>query len=192
MKRLFTLALLICIGLGLFVAENFAAQDPRKPRPRHICQDKLVDAPGWELHRAPFEAPSKYAPSGVTYQTSCADINPEAGTIIEHDQIGDTWYEYQQNDNMGRMISVTGDGYRNFSWMYTDGPYPGVPRYVNANCKDPVGSFAGPITADGGEQRAGYSSQTHLHDGASVIAHHHSSGAPKWYTVLTMADGVCS
>jgi hypothetical protein len=192
MKKLTVAAISVCLGWGLFAAEGFTAKSPKKSRSRYICQDNPADASGWERHRAPYLVPYKYAPSGLTYQTSCADINPEAGSIVEHDQIGTTWYEYQHNDNMGRMISVTSDGYRHFSWTYAEGPYPGVPRYVYANCKDPAGSFLGDVPADGGEVNAGYSNQTHLHDGTSVIVNHRNSGTPKWLNVLTIANGVCT
>jgi hypothetical protein len=191
-RRLTIIVFSVCFCWGLFAAEAFTAESPKKSGKRHICQDTPVDVSRWEQHRAPYGVPSKYAPSGVTYQTNCADIDPEAGSIVEHDQIGTTWYEYQQNDNMGRMISVTDDGYRHFSWTYAQGPYPGVDRYVYANCKDPAGSFLGDVPADGGEVNAGYCNQTHLHDGTSVIVNHHNSGTPKWLNVLTIANGVCT
>lgn len=192
MKKLALVVFSVCFCWGVFAAEAFTAESPKKSRSRHICQDNPVDASGWELHRAPYGVGSKYTPSPLKYQTSCADINPEVGGVVEHDQVGTTWYDFQRNDVIGRMISVTDDGYRHFSWMYTGGPYPGVPRYVNANCKDPVGSLLGPVPADGGEVNAGYCNQTHLHDGTSVIIHHHTAGSPKWHSVLTMADAVCT
>ena len=192
MKKLTIVAVSLCFFWGLLAAEAFTGESPKKRRSRHICQDIPVDASGWELHRVPYGVPPKYAPSVLRYQTSCADISPEAGSILGHDQIGTTWYDYQQNDNMGRMISVTDDGYRHFSWTYAEGPYPGVPRYVYANCKDPAGSLFGPVSADGGEVNAGYSNQTHLHDGTPVVVNHRNSGTPKWYNVLTIANGVCT
>ncbi len=190
--KLLAFLVLVCLGLVVFVVENFAAQDPGKPKLRHICEYNLVDAPNWQSYRAPSKGTSRYAPSGLTYQTSCIDINPELGTIIEHDQIGMTWYDFQQNFSMGRMISVTGDGYRHFSWMFCDHEYPPGPRYVDANCKDQLGSYMGVVHADGGEVNAGFSNQTHLHDGTSVIVNHRNLGTPKWYSVLTMADGACT
>jgi hypothetical protein len=192
MKKTTILIVSVCFCWGIFAARAFAARSPKKESKRHICQGSPADVSDWERHRAPYAVPSKYAPSGIMYQTSCDDINPQAGSIVEHDQIGTTWYDYQHNDNMGRMISVTSDGYRHFSWMYAAGTYPGVPRYVYANCKDPAGSLLGPVRADGGEVNAGYSNQTHLHDGTSVIVNHRTSGTPKWYNVLTIADDVCS
>ena len=192
MKKLTIVTTSVCLGWGLFAVEGFTAESPKKSRATHICQAKTADASGWERHRAPYGVLCKYAPSGLKYQSSCDDIDPEAGSIVEHDQIGTTWYEYQHNDNMGRMISVTSDGYRHFSWTYTEGPYPGVDRYVYANCKDPAGSFLGDVPADGGEVNAGYCNQAHLHDGTSVIVNHRSSGVPKWHNVLSIASGACT
>ena len=57
-------------------------------------------------------------------EVTCDDIDPQLGSsyIITHEQIGHTWYDFQKNAAMARMISVTTTGYRHFSWMFTDGP----------------------------------------------------------------------
>ena len=193
-KRVLTFLVLVCFGLGIFVVEGFSATAWQKPKVRSISEDINVDGRGLKSYRAPSRAISKYyIPSGA--KLTCDDINPQVGTIIQHDQIGDTWYDYQKNGSMGRMISVTNEGYRHFSWTYTDHPYPPGPRYVDANCKNPAGAYIGQVHADGGDVNAGYSNQTHLHDGTSVVIYHHTagqSGNPVMNSVISIGDSICS
>ncbi len=176
-------------GLGILAVQGFSATAPQKAKSRHISEDVRVDGAGWELYRAPSTAYLKYPAGGA--KLTCEDIIPEVGAIIQHDQIGDTWYDLQQNASMGRMISVTNGGYRHFSWTYSDHEYPPGPRGVDANCKDPSGVYIGQVHADYGMFNAGSSNQTHLHDGTSVIIHHRTAGTPVWSTVLTVDDDVC-
>jgi hypothetical protein len=191
-KVVFLLGLL-CFGVSVLVVQGYCATKQKKLAAnwkRHISEDWLVDGAGWESYRVPQRTYTKYLSRGA--KLTCEDIQPQGGTIIQHDQIGDTWYEFQQNGSMGRMMSVTSGGYRHFSWMYTDHAYPPGPRGVDANCKDPVGTYIGHVHADYGDFNAGYSNQTHLHDGTSVIVHHRTAGTPVWASVLTLADGLCS
>ncbi len=186
-----TLLVLLYVGVTIFGAPAFAATAQKGSNAkwmRHISEDWRVDGAGWESYRVPRRVYAKYLSGGA--KLTCEDIQPQDGTIIQHDQIGDTWYDFQKNGSMGRMISVTPDGYRHFSWMYCDGIYPGVPRFVDANCKNPLGTYIGQVHADYGN--SGYSNQTHLHDGTSVVIHHRTAGTPTWASVLTLADAVCS
>jgi len=129
----------------------------------------------------------------IKYSMTCSDINPQAGNVIQHDQIGDTWYDCQQHGSMGRMISVTSGGYRHFSWTYTDGPYPGVARGVYANCKDPSGGYLGVATvAYSATTKPGYCNQTHLHTGHSLVIYH-EIGPPttKRASMISKGSVVC-
>ena len=138
----------------------------------------------------PPRPPSKHPVGGIKYSANCFNIAPEMGIVIEHSQIGTTWYEFQQNGSMGRMISVTDQGYRNFSWMYTNQPYASstTPRYVYANGEDSLGSYLGECNVDGGTTRAGYCNQTHLQDGTSIIVYHRTDGTPIWYVSITAGN----
>lgn len=138
---------------------------------------------------------SKYAPQGgVGYKSDCYSIVPEAGQVVEHWQVGDTWYDFQKNGSMGRMISVSSGGYRHISWMYTNGVYPGVPRYVKGNCEVPANMnnwISSGTAVDGGTTNAGYSNQTHLSDGTSLVIYHRTAGTPIWYAAITADDEPC-
>jgi hypothetical protein len=141
----------------------------------------------------PTYIPPTSAWSKINYQLNCEDIYPAAGTVIQHDQIGDTWYDFQKNGSMGRMIAVTPAGYREDSWMYCNGVYPSVGRYIRANCEPPDGGWIGAVNADGGAPlNAGYSNQSHLHDGSSAIIYHRTGGTPVWYATLCVEDVVGS
>jgi hypothetical protein len=186
-----TFLVVLCLGLAMLAGEAFSATAQKTSDgkwTRHISQDVLVDAPGFEFYQAPRPA-TKYLGGGA--KLTCEDILPEVGVVIQHDQIGDTWYEYQKNASMSRMISVTNGGYRHVSWMYTAAEYPGTPRFVDADCKDPAGNWIGQGHADGGDVNSGYSCQTHLHNGISVICHHRTAGTPVWSSMLTFDDEVC-
>ena len=174
---------------GILAGQGFSATAPEKPKTRHVSEDIRVDAAGWEMYGPPARAYAKYPVAGA--KLTCWDAQPEVGTIIQHDQIGDTWYDFQKIGSMGRMISVTYDGHRHISWTYSDHEYPPGPRGVDANCKDPGGAYIGQVHADYGTVNAGYSNQTHLHDGTSLIIHHRTAGTPKWYSTLTLDDDVC-
>ena len=141
------------------------------------------------------DAGRAYVYSGVGYQTDCHDITPEAGVIIQHDQIGHTWYEFQQSGSIGRMISVTPGGYRHFSWMVTDGVYPPGPRHVYANCKDPAGQYSGAGDVDAATMASpGYSNQGHTTDGRSVVVYHRTHGVmpdPATYCMLGIESSLC-
>jgi PKD repeat protein len=189
--KFFALGILIASILPLALADS----SEKKPKIRHISEDFPVDANGTESQIVPSKLHQEDRVSGVQYQTTCTDIDPQVGTVIQHDQIGDTWYDFQKNGSMGRMISVTSDGYRHFSWMYTDGPYPGRARYVNANCKQPDNSYTGVDTVEGSEiSTPGYCNQTHLHTGHSVLIYHKSgySGGYRWGVTMSKETGSVS
>ena len=190
--KLLVFLVVLCFGLGILAGQAFSATAKKASGAgwsRHISQDFRVDAPGYEFYTPATRAAVKYLSGGA--RLGCLDIQPEVGAVIQHDQIGDTWYDFQKNGAVGRMISVTSDGYRHISWTYSDHEYPPGPRGVDANCKDPQGFYIGQVHADYGEFNAGYSNQTHLHDGTSVIIHHRTAGTPVWGTVLTIDDDVC-
>jgi hypothetical protein len=117
---------------------------------------------------------------------------------VEHAQVGHTWYDFQKNGSMGRMISVTSDGYRHISWMYTDCAYgaAGCYRYVDANCENPSNVYVGQVHVYGGAAKnAGYSNQDHLSTGVSAVIYHRTAGSLGdviMNTMLSLEDTKCS
>jgi hypothetical protein len=200
--RLFAVPLLFCFALMVSAEAGSCATKEKKFKKRHISEDVLPDVAEDQPYPAEARGISKYSRSGVKYDLTCDDISPEIGQeyVIQHDQIGHSWYDFQKNGSMGRMISVTDDGYRHFSWMFTDGPYgygyPETFRYVDANCKDPLNDYVGQVHVYGGAAKnAGYNNQAHLHDGRSVVVYHRSAGQmgdPVAASMLSMEDSLCT
>ncbi|MGB3092714.1 MAG: hypothetical protein WBC42_05835, partial [Candidatus Zixiibacteriota bacterium] len=177
----------------VLVGESFPATAKQKVKVRHISEDVRVDAPGYEL-QLPFpETAGKYRATAVRYNGDCFNIIPDAGLDppVEHDQVGTTWYEYQQNGSMGRMISVTSagtGGYRHVSWMWTAGVYPGTQRRVYARTKPDAGAWGTPYEVGLGAVNSGYSNQAHLNDGTPVVIFHRTGIGGNW-SYLSIADG---
>jgi hypothetical protein len=184
----------VCLLLwSIFAGGAFSAE--KKSRDVNWSRPITELAPAQETGLPPA-APYQYPTGGQQYRLSCTDILPDVGTIIQHDQIGDTWYDFQKNGSMGRMISVTNSGYRHFSWMYINQPYAsGVTRYVKANCKNPAGGWLGVTDVEGSATTTpGYCNQTHLLDGKSVVIYHKSnppSPSYFWATTLSKDTLVC-
>ena len=182
-----SILVMLTIGWMILVVDGFSATARQKPKMRHISSDAPPSETG-----LPPATPYQYPTGGQQYRLSCTDILPDVGNIIQHDQIGDTWYDFQKNGSMGRMISVTSSGYRHFSYMYSSGPYPGVPRGVYANCKDPSGGYLGTATVEiSATTTPGYVNQSHLNTGESVVIYHKSGGSPKWSATLSKDNIVC-
>jgi len=189
--KMLTGLVFLCLSWMILAVDGFSATAQQKPKMRHISWDVPPPETG-----VPPPAPYQYPTGGIKYNTSCMNIMPEVGVIIQHDQIGDTWYDFQHNGSVGRKISVTNSGYRHFSWMYTAGPYGGgVARGVYANCKDSSGGFLGMATVDlSSTTTPGYCNQMHLHTGESVVIYHKSnppSPSYFWATTLSKDTVVC-
>ncbi|MGB7063097.1 MAG: hypothetical protein WBF13_12185, partial [Candidatus Zixiibacteriota bacterium] len=144
-SRVLTFLFTLALGLGLLVAEGFCTTAKKTSaggkRIRHISEDyyppETMDAIG---------VPSKYSTAGSKDPADCYLLipDPEVPTVTEHDLVGLTWYDYQKNGSMGRMISVSSagtGGYRHVSWMWTAGVYPGVQRRVYARSKPDAGAW---------------------------------------------------
>ncbi len=166
---------IICIvalcHLWIFLApDGFSAAAIQKTKTRHNSEDTRLEGVGDESLKALSRATYQSSYTGINYPGNCYSIIPENGTIIEHTQIGDTWYDMQKNGSIGRMISVTNAGHRHVSWHYTNTVYPGTASWVDANCESPTNVWIGQTHAAGGTNKnAGYSNQTHLSNGTSIM-----------------------
>jgi hypothetical protein len=135
-------------------------------------------------------------PSPIMYeggkQPDCEDIHPTIGYeyVIQHDQWASTYYDYQKNGSMGRMIVVSAGGHRHMICHETRGPYDTFPRYITYNCKNPLDQWCGPLQIDGGpNNNAGYGNMLLLHDGVEVILYHRT--APPvgcWHSTLARGE----
>ncbi len=119
--KLLTLLLGICMCGVILVLEGFSATVNRKPKARHISED--IRCGGSEDDLGLVLPVSKYSAFGTKDEhLACIDslgthtnFYDENGPYIRHDQTRHTWYDFQKNGSVGRMISVTSGGYRHFS-----------------------------------------------------------------------------
>jgi hypothetical protein len=135
-----------------------------------------------------------FAPTPAMYEGdkgACDNIAPEV-TVWEEAQWGSTYYDYQKNGSMGRMIAVGPGGYRHMVFHKTYGAYDNAtfPRYVIYNCEDPAGGWLGPTKVDGGTNlNAGYTNIALTHTGRELVIYHRgTSGGCTWYSCLKPAD----
>lgn len=186
----------ICLPTALIFAFivplAFAGTTERKSE--IIPVSSVVPAAGAEVE--PPRVVTKHPAMVVNGERGCGDISPQAGTIIQDDQIGSTWYEYQQNGSMGQMIAVGPCAHRHTIFHETRGPYGSAyPRWVAYNCKDPLNNWLGPTRIDGGSGiNAGYANIGVLHDAREVVIYHTTAETPRAASVLKVADegGTCS
>jgi hypothetical protein len=183
--KIFIGLVLLLFGLTFLVVGEVLAAKKTRHRPPLILP---VDG---------AQPPEAYTgPSPVMYegskQADCEDIHSQL-RVIQHDQWGSTFYDYQSNGSMGRMIAVGPGGHRHMICHETRGPYGEYPRYITYNCKDPLGVWLGPTYADGGAGlNAGYGNISVLHDRISVLIYHRNLGNPCWYTTLAVDDSLCA
>jgi hypothetical protein len=177
------LVLPICL-MAVFAGSAWAAEKPTpvrvdgvEPPPKYVGRSSVLGIEG--------------------AQPDCEDINPDPEVVvIHHGQFGVTYYDYQRNGSMGRMIAVGPEGHVHTTYHRTDGPYSEeYPRYVDYNCKDPVSGWIGANSIDGGtDVNAGYANIDVLHDGRCVVIYHTTAETPEAASVLKVQDegSVCS
>ena len=178
-----------CLALGLLTVNGFCTTvkkvSPEGKEMRHISEDATPsDAMG------AVSPPGKYSTAGSKDESDCYLLipDPEVPAATEHDLVGLTWYEFQKNGSMGRMISAhTGGGYRHVSWMWTAGVYPGTQRRAYARTKAATWQAAAQEVGLG-TVNSGYCVQSQFNDGTSVVIFHRTGIGGNW-CYLGVADG---
>jgi hypothetical protein len=149
------------------------------------------------LAGAESEPPLFSGPTPMMYESNqpdCADINPDVGlNVIQIDQWGATYYDYQKNGSMGRMIAVGPGGHRHMLFHETRGVYgTSYPRWITYNCKSPLDTWlygtAGRRIAGGSDINAGYGNIAVLHNGREVAIYHQLGSLLPWATTLAVGD----
>jgi len=145
------------------------------------------------------------SPSPLMYEGTKADCGlgtptgPAPVTIIQQDQWASTFYDYQKNGSMGRMIAVDQSGHRGMVMHETRGPYSAsYPRWITYNCKDALDSWlfgsVGYQINGGTSVNAGYTNIALMHDGREVVIYHTTGEDQNWGIRMTVGDQshVCS
>lgn len=170
--------LLGAMALLLGVHSTFALAAENKRKIRHISDEAALDGSEAASTQLPSQVVIDPSAREVGHRTSCADINPQAGSILTHDEIGQTWYDLQQNGTIGRMIIIGPDDHRGFSWMSSTsaGSYE---RLVYSKCMSSYGTYYGPVSVDDASGSApGFVNQSHTHYGQPVVVYHRLRQVP--------------
>jgi hypothetical protein len=103
--------------------------------------------------------------------------------------LGTTWYDYQHNGTIGRMISMTPGGGLHFCWTNARDSLA-VNRHVFYNYLDPVNGFIYPGLGYQLDQgyRAGYTTLSHLGGGEEIIAYHQMQGSGDVWNIQIRYD----
>ena len=127
----------------------------------------LISLPGYPL--------ATIIPSALSIESAGA---PLGQTFL----LGTTWYDYQHNGSIGRMISLSPGGSLHFCWM-NGLQAEAIDRHIYYNNFGPT---VGLLWPDVGYQvdlstRAGYSTCSNFSDGHAVVAFHQmeNEGDPK-------------
>jgi hypothetical protein len=188
MRKKILLSLVLPIFLLVIFAKGaLGTIDPNRARHRPPRQHIVVGAESVVMHHGPS---SVFYESGK--QPDCENINPDSGVVVlQHDQWGATFYDYQKNGSMGRMIAVSCGGHKSMLFHQTRGPYgTDFPRFITYNCKNPVSEWCGPLQMDGGPGiNAGYGQMLLLHDGTELPLYHRTMPAIGcWWSTLARAE----
>jgi|GEM_PF-376323 len=144
----------------------------QKADPRWIPADPIVDpdaaGPGG-LTAVPYQGPGEYAgsPLGQTYL------------------LGTTWYDYQSNGSLGKMVALSSSRGVHFCWM-NGVQAQAIDRHVFYNYYNPITedlSWSGDgYQVDQGE-RAGYTNLSLFSGGEAVVGYHSRPAASSgWNT----------
>jgi hypothetical protein len=192
--KMLVFLVIFCLGLGFLVVEGLCTTSQRLgPGGKEIRY--ISDYPYPPETMQDVRSPGRYSLAGFKDEADCFALDPDSEVpypAVEHDLVGSTWYDFQKNGSMGRMISVTSadlGGYRHVSWMWTAGVYPGVERHVYARSKLASWSTTWKLV-DLGNITCGYTNQAHMHDGVSVVMYHSSSPFGGKNSSLAIADNL--
>jgi hypothetical protein len=192
-KRILVLFLVSFFALLVFAGGALAKNKAKPSTIKFIKDTDLLRMEGGEPQ--PY-----FAPTPVMYErgiTACDSIHPDtAVNVIQLDQWGTTYYDYQKNGSMGRMIAVGPAGEREMVFMRTRGPYSTTyPRYITYNCKNWSDAWcqgdSGYNVHGGTGINAGYVNNAAMHDGREVIIYHATgalAGGHPWNTALAVGD----
>ena len=195
--KMLAFLVVLCLGLGLLAGKGFSTTARKTSadgkQMRRISQDVYPS----EAAEA-GAASGKYSTAGFTDESDCYNLlpDPEVPAVTEHELVGLTWYEYQHNGSMGRMISVGSGasevpGKRHISWMWSGGPFPPGLRRVYARSKPLGGVWNTQQEVGFGGIYSGYSNQANYKDGTSVVIFHSTAAIGGRGSELALEDGPC-
>ncbi len=114
---------------------------------------------------------------GNTIDIGKSSYSSKAATLSPGSVIGDTWYDYQHNSSMGRMIDwgndpSTGNAYIHFSWMKLPTAVINDRHYAYTHYNATTGDLAPILNLQNPEDFAGYVNVPSKNSGAAVYGGH--------------------
>ncbi len=154
---------LILLGFVLCLTASISMGQVRNPVPRAVTGFE-------ELKNVPF-CPSRHHPH-----------RDDADLVGERYEVGTTWYDYQSNGTLGKMIAVDEDGGIHVVWMKAlDAQLADRHTYYNYIIDDEV-QLEGGVEVDDAD-RAGYNNLGYAPDvGAIPIFHTQVGGGDNYWT----------
>jgi len=178
MLRRFSTILILSLLLFAFLAMTaFAAKSPvENNRVKNLKVDQSI------LYSFPNEYDFNFGSADrVDLGSTSFDKDPGHGS--PGIKIGDTWYDYQHNGSMGRMIGwgphsgVTGDAIVHMSWMYLPGDALVSRKYAYTFYKSETGEFGTVTEIQPDDDYAGYAAIDVTADNRGVVGGHNNEGS---------------
>ncbi|NOY88143.1 MAG: hypothetical protein GXO93_01980 [FCB group bacterium] len=188
LRRTSTILILSLLLFAFLAMTAFAAKSPVKKRVsvNYINKAMIYSFPNehnYVVHNG----------SKTSLGASAYDKTPEAGTVSPGVQVGNTWYDYQQNGTMGRLIGRAHGGtsqYVHFLWMYLGGPSFDARKYgynaynISVAGSPGPGSFIGAIGIQPDDHYAGYVALDVTPDDRAVAGGHNQTGDGVYQTQI--------
>ncbi len=177
-RRLSTIVLISLLAFAFMAMSAFAAKNEV---PRVHPNPLIWKSVGYAFAAGGEQGNPTMAPKGDLATRTLGTATPSAspGTVV-----GDTWYEYQRNGSMRRMVGFgphsggSGIPTVHFSWMWmpSEAAFGSDRRYRYNFYKADDGSFAGDVPVQAGGDYAGYVVADVTTDNRVVIGGHNNPG----------------
>ncbi len=175
--RLALPAILCILAAAMLVSPTDAAQSPPAKR--------VINPQVYRSLQYSFSYPDERRPpqSDATREIPSQALGVAAATASPGTMIGYTWYDYQHNGSMGRMIETNFGtaALVHFSWMFLPGPVLESREY-NYNSYDITNSLQGTVTGlQPADDYGGYVGLTTTNDNRAVVGGHNNYAAEGLY-----------
>lgn len=148
--------------MSLMMLLGFCAAVLASPNPYHH-----------PLHHHPLITGDEISTGPAFYPPYKMPENRGLDVVGDTMTVGTTWYEYQHNGTISRMIELSSDGYAQMVWMKAADP-GSITRHIFYNTVDPTGTVGWPetgIVVDNAV-RGGYATMALDPSGIALVSYH--------------------
>ncbi len=170
-STIFTLSFLLVAFMAMTAFSANKPVNKKRSTDQRINKALIYSYPDESIRQ---EADGSSTLGKSTYTMSAAAVSPGVA-------IGDTWYDYQHNGTIGRMIDWGNDPSNmaivHFSWMSLPGAAMVDRKYAYTNYQAQFGLVQSVSTVQPGGEYAGYVNVQSTEDGRAVLGGHNNEGA---------------